>query len=241
MPYAKKVGSEERIWCKERFESRWGEEIWHPDSTGVNPPDWRELETHAGAHNYVRDRGVVTHETMDHFCVSGDMPDRVVIPIIEDGVLVAWQARALEDENGKRLVEPKYVSGATKDGWLRTTECVWGLDRMVPGEHVWVCEGIFDALYFPQGVAIHGSSASEIQILKVLDRMPSSVTVVLDIDDGDTITSLQTRGLTEMERWSAYNRYITVDWLAPEWDARETTPEHWDFGELLERGERWMV
>jgi len=138
-------------------------------------PDWRSVsDSHWPSGAYLRGRGLVTAEMDEHFCTDSENPGYVIAPIEQDGVVVQWHGRRI------RPGKPKYISGQSKDGWMYQGECVWGLDRVIADQPVYVCEGIFDALYFPTGVAIMGGEIQPAKAVKILDRCPSRVVLCLD-------------------------------------------------------------
>lgn len=150
------------------------QESWRPE------PEQPKLEWQpctGAVRDYAFSRGLTPEEIDEHCAIHPDWPNHLAFPITEDGRLVAWQARSI-DETWK----PKYTSGKTSDGWMPAHQTLWGLDRLYPDQPAFLCEGIFDALYFPTGVAYLGSQLHETQIVKVLDRLPSYLALCLDRD-----------------------------------------------------------
>lgn len=101
---------------------------------------------------------------------------RVVVPIVEEGRLVAASARAINDE-----IKPKEIFVGEKSNVL------YNLDCMNKWRNVVVTEGIFDAESVIRAgfnaVAILGSSMSEVQMGKLLAKRPFEVLLMLDNDE----------------------------------------------------------
>lgn len=137
---------------------------------------WHRVAPGSDVDTYLtKERGLTPGEITEHVVFDPELPDHAVFPLREDGQVVGWQARRIDDG------EPKYTSGRTADGWLPAHKTAWGLDRIHPGRPAYLCEGIFDALYFPHGVAILGSRLHETQMVKVLDRKPSMIYFCYDL------------------------------------------------------------
>ncbi|MHA2064658.1 MAG: hypothetical protein ACXABY_09820 [Candidatus Thorarchaeota archaeon] len=172
-------------------------------------------------HEYLRYRGVRTTE-------EGFFGERftdkayVYIPIVEDGLMVSYQKRHLLKVQHEQY---RYVGAPISEGWMGQSECVWGLDRIVPMEPVYICEGVFDALYFPTGVAVLGRELNEAKVVKILDRQPSKV--VLCPDERSDI---------QLARWMKEVRkqdsHVPVEIRCASLLGLK------DFGDLVKRGER---
>lgn len=108
---------------------------------------------------------------------SPDVPGRAIFPIFIHDKLVFWTARAI----GNR--EPKYLSSGSKSFFVY---------NMQPGDD-WavLCEGPFDALSTPNGVAIFGKLPSKRQVALLVNRY-KMIYIALDgdADRKETIKSL---------------------------------------------------
>jgi hypothetical protein len=159
-----------------------------PDPPAWQPPPYGCIEYWA-----MRSRGLSHDEVMQWVVIDPQRRGWAIFPIQEDGVIVAWQARSCDP-----LLKPKYTSGRTRDGWMRTSDTVWGLDRIQRGKPVYVVEGIIDAIYFTTGVSVLGMKVHKTQVIKILDRRPSEVVLGRDLDaPGDW----PTEPWTEAVRW----------------------------------------
>jgi hypothetical protein len=185
-------------------------------------PAWNPPTINQAA--YLTSRGLHEWEAAELCVANPYKPNFATFRLVEDGQWVGWHARLIPGgENVQRWVSP-----AASEGWASTKETCWGLDRIVADHPVYVAEGIFDALYFEHGVALMGVASTEMQRIKVLDRLPSKVILVVDMD----VT--QTALFEELQRWRRLNRWITVEHLYPH-DGAE------DFGRLLQDGERQVT
>lgn len=120
-------------------------------------------------------------EDIDRYCRVIHGPaydDFVILPILEDGVVVSYQM--YDWKGGAR----KYQSPPTREGWMPTSSTCWGLDRILPHRTVYVAEGFFDAVSFETGTAILGSNLHENQVVRILDRRPSPIVCVGQNDGG---------------------------------------------------------
>lgn len=69
---------------------------------------------------------------------TGDLAHRIVIPILFNGQVVAWQARTTIEG-----VEPRYLSSSTEESILSVKEVLYNLDNCKK-RRVIVCEGVTD-------------------------------------------------------------------------------------------------
>ena len=176
-------------------------------------------------------RGLYKKEITDYVRFVKDAPLRhAVFPIWEDGEPVSWHGRSVETEeelrgkHGEQWKRFRHSSPARDSGWLSTKKTVWGLDRMRAGSPVYVCEGIFDALYFPTGVALMGYFPCEAQIVKIIDRLPSEVIIALDRDVS------REKQNQFVAAFKSFHRAMPVSVAAP--------PESGDWGDLVKEGKR---
>lgn len=109
---------------------------------------------------------IITDRTM----WSPDMLGRLFFPVFEDGKLVSWQARSIDDS------KPKYLS------WGKVSEYVYNADDEYAG-HAWnyavVVEGPINALSTPHGVALFGKNLSHTQFL-ILTHSYDTIYIALD-------------------------------------------------------------
>lgn len=145
----------------------------------INPPMAGPLKSLNQDHEYLWRRGL-TIETVKTFsvgyCSRGLLKGRIAIPIHnEDGELVAYAGRAVDDDLAKTEGKYKLPSGFQK------SRVVYNLHRAKAhaDRGLIVVEGYFDAMKvtqagFPNVVALMGSSLSdyqEIQLGQATDRL----------------------------------------------------------------------
>lgn len=218
MAYALDKATGRRVWTGEKAMPS----IGLPD--GVRGSiDWSVFRAPTGERRaYLKARGLTEEEIGLYGLEDPEEPLEVVLPVLEDGKACCWQARRIDDGH------PKY---RTPRG-VATGKYVWGLDRVHPGQTVYVCEGVFTALHFPRGVATLGRRITGTQAVKVLDRCPSLVLFCCDRDREGSEEELRRK---EWETRNVFKRLTGKDrigWLFPPVGTK-------DFGELLARGLRW--
>lgn len=191
--------------------------------------DWQVPKRNSERWDYLKKRGLTDSEIYEHACLQVGYPKDVFFPILEDGKMLNWQSRNIDPSPR----ETKYRTGSPEDGWVRGSALVWGLDRVRPGEPVYVCEGIFDALYFETGVAILGRVFYRTQAVKILDRKPSVVHLCHDNEQhlGDAFLDRHYQWLDTIR---GLRRDVRLVIQTPEGDAK-------DFGELVAQGKRFEV
>jgi hypothetical protein len=187
-----------------------------------NPPTKQQTE-------YLMQRGLQEWEAAELCVHNPHQPYYAVFRLIEDGQWVGWHGRKIAEKGPLGVIQGhRWISPAAHEGWASTKETCWGLDRIVADYPVYVCEGIFDALYFEHGVALMGVASTEIQRIKVLDRLPSKVILVLDADISARAFSMA------LASWKSLNRWITIEIMHPPAGVS-------DFGQLVEKGERQTI
>jgi hypothetical protein len=153
----------------------------------TDPARWRLPS--GDRRDYLLARGLREEEIAAYCVEDPDLPDWVIFPVEEDGKTVFWHARHLglpsEGPGFAQETRSKYLSPRGGSGWIASHKAVWGLDRISPGEQVNLCEGIFDALAFPRGVAMLGPFLHEDQVVRILDRKPGRLLLCPD-RRGDT-------------------------------------------------------
>lgn len=101
---------------------------------------------------------------------------RIVIPAYnQQKELICFQGRSLDPE----VDEKKYLTVKVQD-----TLKIWGMDRIKPGQRVYLLEGAFDAMFLNNTAAILGGSANPEDLpdgyewVFVLDNEPRNVSVL---------------------------------------------------------------
>ncbi len=163
-----------------------------PKNGDPNRPLLFKLTGIDSRHPYLVGRGV-SLETAQHFAIGmfpgkGSLAGRIVIPIHnEDGVLVAYAGRALDD------AEPKYRFPTR----FRKSLVLFNLHRAVRhGKRVVIVEGFFDCFKVHQAglpcvVALMGCSLSRHQT-DLLERYFSEAVLLLDGDKAGRAASAAT-------------------------------------------------
>lgn len=121
---------------------------------------------------YIRGRGF-DNDDIEHYklmyCTEGRFRDRVIIPFIENNQIVWFQGRAV-GPNPMRYDNPQDVEKSM---------IVFNIDAIT--DTAIINEGPIDAMTV-NGQAITGSTISEWQVAKILDRNPKKIIVVPDND-----------------------------------------------------------
>lgn len=132
---------------------------------------------------YMKSRGIPERRCaeMGVGCVlEGRYSGRVTIPMLENGKVVYWVARSV---NG---APPKEISPSREFKLSERSHVVYNIDLIRPGSRVFVVEGIFDAERLislgVRAVSVLGSSPSDVQIGKILQRRPGSISLFFDGD-----------------------------------------------------------
>ena len=106
-----------------------------------------------------------------HIGVTGRYAGRIIIPVLEDGVTVAYQARDMTDTD-----KAKYLTGGDVSYFL------YGIDEVDPSQPVGITEGIFDEWATPNSMSSFSTSLSDEQI--VLLRLINAPLYILCWDIG---------------------------------------------------------
>lgn len=104
---------------------------------------------------------------------------RLYIPIVENGNLMCWVARAVDDR------QPKELSGPNRSHFFYGRDQAADLTQKLPPTFILV-EGIFDQIHIKKWapcLALMGSSISDIQIGKLMALRPAKVILMLDGDE----------------------------------------------------------
>jgi hypothetical protein len=132
---------------------------------------------------YLRGRGVTPaqeqklrpgYTTQESARGERDWRGRVIFPVFLGGQVVYFVCRSWGS------AEPKALNPPLPEGLGRP---IWGLDAIPLGGGVVLCEGILSAAAVPNGVAVLGSSLTEVQLFLLLSRIPSQIVVFFDADD----------------------------------------------------------
>lgn len=100
---------------------------------------------------------------------------RIIIPTYENKKLVYFQGRDFLDRGDFRYMNPR----------IGKKQVVFFLDNIKEGEPVYICEGPFDAMTLKDynATCLLGSTISDPQALKIINKNPSEIIFVPDQDE----------------------------------------------------------
>lgn len=100
---------------------------------------------------------------------------RIIVPTYENRKLVYFQGRDFLDRGDFRYMNPK----------IGKKQVVFFLDHIKEGEPVYICEGPFDAMTLKDynTTCLLGSTISDPQALKIINKNPSEIIFVPDQDE----------------------------------------------------------
>lgn len=131
------------------------------------------------SYRYLKDRGI-SDDDMVYYGMrigSGRFTDRVVVPVVEDGKIIFWTARAIFDDMVPRYLNPS----VGKNGAVFNLE---GARKM--SSTVVICEGVFDAIRVGRNaVSLFSKTLSSIQLKKLYQAKFFKYIVSLDGDARD--------------------------------------------------------
>lgn len=132
------------------------------------------------AANYFKKRGISTKGLGYIYKNNSEFNKRVFIPFYEEGKMVYFIARAF-DKSPLRYKNPPNVSAG---------EVVFNIDNIK--DEVFIFEGVFDALSLKEqvGTCMLSNSLKKAQCVKILDKMPSKITFVLDNDKSQKVKDI---------------------------------------------------
>jgi DNA primase len=128
------------------------------------------------AYNYLKQRGI-TDEMIEKygmgFCDRGKFTGRVIIPSYDsEGELTYFIARSWNPHTKAKYMNPE----ASKDEIIFNESLIdWGKD-------VYLCEGVFDALFLPNSIAMLGKHMSELLLNTLYEKAKGNIIIALDGD-----------------------------------------------------------
>jgi len=128
------------------------------------------------AYNYLKQRGI-TDEMIEKygmgFCDRGKFTGRVIIPSYDsEGELTYFIARSWNPHTKAKYMNPE----ASKDEIIFNESLIdWGKD-------VYLCEGVFDALFLPNSIAMLGKHMSELLLNTLYEKAKGNIIICLDSD-----------------------------------------------------------
>ncbi len=126
----------------------------------------------------IQGRSLSIQQVQDYgigFARSGEFAWRVIVPVISDGQLMTFVARAISRER-----QPKYRSPVGADN----SRALFNLWRVAGQEEVVLVEGVFDALRIPDmAVATLGTHLSQAQRTLLIQAGVRRVIICWDEDD----------------------------------------------------------
>jgi hypothetical protein len=130
--------------------------------------------------------GATCHPILRKILIDGIENGGILIPLFKDDKLVNCAVRKIN--SSKSL---KY-SLACPD------VPVWGLDKLVKGDEVWITEGLFDMMaieeMFEKSVSCSSAMWSGLQLYQLLQKKPSKINIFSDNDE----VGLRTSGILKI-------------------------------------------
>jgi len=128
---------------------------------------------------YLENRGISLDSAIAHNFMLGDkrsrLSGRIVIPIIENGEVISYQARSIENRVPKYLNPPKGLGGSSK------SSLVYNIDITKEFDSVYICEGVFSAMSVGvNALAIFGKELSDVQASKIINSGVRVAYIVFD-------------------------------------------------------------
>jgi DNA primase len=131
---------------------------------------------HDSMREYLFGRGLSNEDILSYqlgYCYSWPYENRIIIPIIDDGEVVFWGARATFPAT-RKVLYPNYVKKGNH---------VFGLNLAQQFRVVVICEAYLDAITTGlNAVGIGGTSLSEVQLFKLLPHKFECYVIALDGD-----------------------------------------------------------
>ena len=132
----------------------------------------------------------------------GPSPLRVYLPLFRLGSSIPcyFVGRAIVNMD----IFPPWMNPSLKMFGVRKSELLWGVHRIKGKvDNLILCEGIFDAVHYPNALALLGKTISTEQVLTLSRIGPQEITVVLDGDAAQReaiLISNQLRGIIPIYR-----------------------------------------
>lgn len=148
------------------------------------------------AYKYLISRGI-TQEKIDRFGLTYSLEPpyhfRIIVPFYEGGRLVYFVARTYIDETsgGLKILNPP----VSNTRYIPRNEVIFNYNGIIGQSWCTICEGVFDAMTAPNGIAILGKYMSEQQMLKLKSLEIKTVVVMLDKDAEKDALKLSWDGL----------------------------------------------
>jgi len=128
--------------------------------------------------DYLVSRGIDYSTSLNYgitYCNQGHYKDRVILPVIDCGEIVHFQARSIRHSSRHF---PKYLNPPIPRGGV-----LWNLDKAKTYEYVVLVEGIFDGLSVgPHAIALLGKTLTQTQIQMLMSSDIQNAIVLLDKD-----------------------------------------------------------
>lgn len=163
-----------------------GRKVWDERPIDLPLPEelpvFTPLEAGRGIEYLKKHRGLGARQIEELHPHSGPTALRVYFPCYRLGSNSPnyWVGRLVLTDGAEEILPPYWFP---PDGWYdKKSSVVWGLHRVVRGHEVVVCEGIFDAVWVPNSIALLGSHLSVQQARVIQELNPTQVTFMLDGD-----------------------------------------------------------
>ena len=136
-------------------------------------------------HAQLETRGVLVDRWLEMevgYSESKYLCGRLIVPIINEGKLVNFIARAVYED-----MHPKELTGSRKDGWTPRSETLYGYDELEEGCSVVLTEGVWDAEAVRRigwrAAATFGAHLSNYQVGMLARVRPNKILIAYDGDE----------------------------------------------------------
>lgn len=132
-----------------------------------------EKKKHTQYYDYLKRRNIREDviDKLEMYVNPLYMHRRIVFTVYENGKLIFYTGRTIDD----KAISLRWYSQS-----LENTNPVFFLNQ--ESSTYFIFEGLFDCLRIDGGVCTFGASISEYKIVKILDKEPSKIVVVMDGD-----------------------------------------------------------
>jgi len=151
-----------------------------------------------------------------YIAYKGDYQGRIIIPIIQDGIITYFQGRALEDTGySQKYMNPTLTKGSV----------IFNKNNFKRDKSIIVTEGLIDAMQIGnQGTSCLGASVSDDLLKSLLELTDVGVIVALD---NDAAGLKETIRLMKNSKWSHLLKWFLL--IGHKWS------NYKDLGELVQK------
>ena len=182
---------------------------------GSEPGGILEKQWHKKLMDFIEDRRI-PQDVPVYIAYKGDYQGRIILPIIQDGVITYFQGRALETTDYSQ----KYMNPTLTKGSI-----IFNKDNFERDKSIIVTEGLIDAMQIGnQGTSCLGASVSDDLIKSLLELTDKDVIVAMD---NDVAGLKETIRLMKNSKYSHLLKYFLL--IGHKYSCRK------DLGELVQK------